>query len=61
MQLQQKILDGLILRPQILKKDDIYTLDFHEFHSKVTLFLAFFSISEICTLNSEILKRALYG
>ena len=32
----------LILHPQILRKDDFYNLDFHDFHSKVTLLSVFF-------------------
>ena len=31
----------LILHPQILRKDDFYALDFHNFHSKFTSFSAF--------------------
>ena len=36
---------GLILHPH-LRKDDIYTLDFHDFHSKVALLPDFQRISE---------------
>ena len=47
------------MQPQILKKGDLYTLQFHIFHSKVPLFNFFPEYLKIYTQSSEILTGTL--
>ena len=38
--------EGQILQPKILRKNDFYSLDFHDFHPKIPLLSVFRSISK---------------